>query len=200
MSFSVPAGSWLHIDGGNGCGKTSLLCILCDLFPAARGHVLWPASSQSQLLRPDRSLLHYIGHALGFKPDLTACENLCVDAQVGGLALSSEQAVQALAAQGLQSRARLPVRVLSQGQRQGVPLALLSPLLGLQFGLSSEALAMLALTLLIGTPVMSLLGQVRLVARVSASGAAPSQSADWQVELPGVKIGASRIVLDIVDR
>lgn len=127
VSFSVPAGSWLHIEGGNGCGKTSLLRILCGLSPAAHGQVLWPSSSssssQSPLLRPDRSVLHYIGHALGLKPDLTACENLCADAQVSGLKLSREQAMQALAAQGLQSRAHLPVRVLSQGQRQGVALA-----------------------------------------------------------------------------
>jgi heme exporter protein A len=75
------------------------------------------------LARPDRSVLHYIGHALGLKSDLSATENLCLDAQVSGLALSREQAVQALAAQGLKSRAHLPVRVLSQGQRQGVALA-----------------------------------------------------------------------------
>jgi heme exporter protein A len=125
VSFAVPAGSWLHIEGGNGCGKTSLLRILCGLAPAAHGQVLWPSSPSSQTShsRPDRSVLHYIGHALGLKPDLTACENLCADAQVSGLSLSREQAVQALAAQGLQSRAHLPVRVLSQGQRQGVALA-----------------------------------------------------------------------------
>lgn len=129
VSFSVSAGSWLHIEGGNGCGKTSLLRILCGLSPAASGQVLWPSSTHfahsthAPLLRPDRSMLHYIGHALGLKPDLTACENLCVDAQVSGLALSREQALQALAAQGLQSRAHYPVRVLSQGQRQGVALA-----------------------------------------------------------------------------
>ena len=54
---------------------------------------------------------------------MTACENLCLDAQVSGLPLSRAQALQALAAQGLHSRAHLPVRVLSQGQRQGVALA-----------------------------------------------------------------------------
>eukprot|EP01034_Spumella_vulgaris_P041495 gene41495-51396_t len=27
FGFSEPAGSWLHIEGGNGCGKTSLLRI-----------------------------------------------------------------------------------------------------------------------------------------------------------------------------
>ena len=131
VSLVVPAGSWLHIEGGNGCGKTSLLRILCGLSPAARGHVRWAepelegaaGSTEAKSARPDRSVLHYIGHALGLKPDLSATENLCLDAQVSGLALSREQAVQALAAQGLKSRAHLPVRVLSQGQRQGVALA-----------------------------------------------------------------------------
>ncbi|WP_291932479.1 cytochrome c biogenesis heme-transporting ATPase CcmA [Limnohabitans sp.] len=158
VSFSVPEGSWLHIEGGNGCGKTSLLRILCGLSPAARGQVRWLSSSssslQSTLSRPDRSVLHYIGHALGLKPDLTACENLCADAQVSGLVLSREQAVQALAAQGLQSRAHLPVRVLSQGQRQGVALARLrtsparlwildEPLVGLDVQATATARALL---------------------------------------------------------
>ncbi len=157
VSFSVPAGSWLHIEGGNGCGKTSLLRILCGLSPAAHGQVKWPSfssSSPSPLSRPDRSVLHYIGHALGLKPDLSACENLCADAQVSGLALSRAQALQALAAQGLQSRAHLPVRVLSQGQRQGVALARLrtsparlwildEPLVGLDAQATATARALL---------------------------------------------------------
>ena len=162
VSFSVPAGTWLHIEGGNGCGKTSLLRILCGLAPASRGQVVWSlpgaqAAAENPLkpvLRPERSVLHYIGHALGLKPDLTACENLCADAQVSGLALSREQALQALAAQGLQSRAHLPVRVLSQGQRQGVALARLrnsparlwildEPLVGLDAQATATARALL---------------------------------------------------------
>ena len=158
VSFSVAPGSWLHIEGGNGCGKTSLLRILCGLAPAAHGQVLWPAAhletQESPSPRPDRSVLHYIGHALGLKPDLTACENLCLDAQVSGLALSREQALSALAAQGLKSRANLPVRVLSQGQRQGVALARLrtspaplwvldEPLVGLDAQATAVARALL---------------------------------------------------------
>lgn len=155
VSFSVPAGSWLHIEGGNGCGKTSLLRILCGLSPAAHGQVKWPSFSlPTSLSRPDRSVLHYIGHALGLKPDLSACENLCADAQVSGLVLSRVQALQALTAQGLQSRAHLPVRVLSQGQRQGVALARLrtsparlwildEPLVGLDAQATATARALL---------------------------------------------------------
>jgi heme exporter protein B len=40
----------------------------------------------------------------------------------------------------------------------GLPLVLLAPLLGLMFGLPSQALGMLWLSLLLGTPVLSLLG------------------------------------------
>lgn len=40
----------------------------------------------------------------------------------------------------------------------GLPLVLMSPVLGLLFGLPAPALGMLALSLLLGTPVLSLLG------------------------------------------
>jgi heme exporter protein A len=154
VSLAVSAGSWLHIEGSNGCGKTSLLRILCGLSPAASGQVVWGGSSPATNPRPDRSVLHYIGHALGLKPDLSACENLCLDAQVSGLPLSPDQAVRALSSQGLQSRAHLPVRVLSQGQRQGVALARLrtspaqlwvldEPLVGLDVQATATARALL---------------------------------------------------------
>jgi heme exporter protein B len=42
----------------------------------------------------------------------------------------------------------------------GVPLVLVSPLLGLQYGLDADAIGVLVLSLLLGTPVLSLLGAV----------------------------------------
>ncbi len=42
----------------------------------------------------------------------------------------------------------------------GLPVVLLSPLLGLQFGLSGESLVMLALSLLLGTPTLSMIGAI----------------------------------------
>jgi heme exporter protein B len=42
----------------------------------------------------------------------------------------------------------------------GVPLVILAPLLGLQFGLSPDELSTLVLTLVVGTPVLSMLGAI----------------------------------------
>jgi heme exporter protein B len=42
----------------------------------------------------------------------------------------------------------------------GLPVVILAPLLGLQYGIDSEALAALAVALLIGTPILSLLGAI----------------------------------------
>ncbi len=42
----------------------------------------------------------------------------------------------------------------------GLPLVILAPVLGLQFNLSSDALSVLCLTLLLGTPVLSCVGAI----------------------------------------
>jgi cytochrome c-type biogenesis protein CcmH len=49
-------------------------------------------------------------------------------------------------------------------------------------------------------PVLSDLKQVRLVARISKTGAAQKQPDDFQVELPGVKTGVQGVVLNITGR
>ncbi len=51
-------------------------------------------------------------------------------------------------------------KVLAHWMVSGLPMALLAPLLGLQFDLPQQSLAVLALSLLIGTPVLSLIGAV----------------------------------------
>jgi heme exporter protein B len=51
-------------------------------------------------------------------------------------------------------------KVLAHWLVSGVPLVVLSPLLALQFGLDADAIGVLALSLLLGTPVLSLVGAV----------------------------------------
>ena len=55
----------------------------------------------------------------------------------------------------------------------GLPVVLLSPMLGLQFGLSGDALGVLTLSLLLGTPLLSLIGAIgaALTLGVRGSGA-----------------------------
>jgi heme exporter protein B len=52
----------------------------------------------------------------------------------------------------------------------GLPIAMLSPLLGLQYGLSPDTLAVLALALLAGTPLLSLLGAACTALTLGARG------------------------------
>jgi heme exporter protein B len=54
----------------------------------------------------------------------------------------------------------------------GLPIVLLSPLLGLQFGLSGESLVVLVISLLLGTPTLSMIGAIgaALVLGVRGSG------------------------------
>lgn len=53
----------------------------------------------------------------------------------------------------------------------GVPLVLVSPLLGLQYGLDADAIGVLMLSLLLGTPVLSLLGAVGAALSLGLRGA-----------------------------
>ena len=67
-------------------------------------------------------------------------------------------------------------KLLAHWLISGLPLVLLSPLLGLQFGLGPEALGILALTLLIGTPVLSLLGAIGAALTLGVRGGGVLQS------------------------
>ena len=51
-------------------------------------------------------------------------------------------------------------KVLAQWLVSEVPLVLIAPLLGVQFGLASDTLLILFVSLLIGTPVLSLIGSI----------------------------------------
>jgi heme exporter protein B len=52
------------------------------------------------------------------------------------------------------------MKILAHWVLSGLPLVLIAPLIGLQFNLSVDELQVLALTLLIGTPTLSLIGGI----------------------------------------
>jgi heme exporter protein B len=51
-------------------------------------------------------------------------------------------------------------KLLAQWLVSEVPLVIIAPLLGLQFGLSQDSLLIVAVSLLLGTPVLSLIGSI----------------------------------------
>ena len=123
VSFSLKAGEWLHLQGNNGTGKTSLLRIVCGLAHAHSGAVSWQGQAISKDADAFRAALAYLGHNLALKEELSALENLQADAAVAGRGLDRSDAMAALAQLGLRGREHLPVRVLSQGQKRRAALA-----------------------------------------------------------------------------
>ena len=123
QSFSLEAGQAMHIEGDNGSGKTSLLRMVCGLLQPASGEVRWGGQAITEVRSAFFRDLLYVGHSLGLKDELSAVENLQTVSMLAGQPVSREQAFQALKSQGLGSRAHLPLRVLSQGQKRRVALA-----------------------------------------------------------------------------
>lgn len=120
---TVDRGRWLHVAGANGIGKTSLLRTVCGLTAPAAGEVRWDDTPVAELGDDWRRQLLYIGHDSGLQGLLSARENLRVAATLAGQAPSDADLTDALARLGLSSRANLPTRVLSQGQKRRAALA-----------------------------------------------------------------------------
>ena len=125
LSLRVDAGQALQVRGPNGCGKTTLLRILCGLTLPEDGTIRW----RGRVLRshdPDYLRdLRYIGHSDGVKLALSPRENLriamALDTGADEAALET-----ALAHLVLADFMDVPCRTLSAGQRRRVALARLT--------------------------------------------------------------------------
>lgn len=62
-------------------------------------------------------------------------------------------------------------KALAHFLMSGLPLVLMAPVLGLQFGLDGQALGILMLSLLLGTPTLSLIGSVGAALTLGVRGA-----------------------------
>ena len=123
LGFTLEAGQCLHLQGGNGVGKTSLLRIVAGLSPAAQGEVRWHGELLGSPGCQLPAQLLYLGHLLALKDELSAVENLVSGSAIAGSSVGAAQALDALKQLGLAGRTALPVRVLSQGQKRRVALA-----------------------------------------------------------------------------
>ena len=120
VSLQVENGQMLQITGANGCGKTSLLRILCGLVAPDRGEVLWNNSSIFRFASDYRGQIAYVGHKDGIKGDLTPRENLEFAVSIAGRPAADVQP--ALRRWDLENLDRA-CRLLSAGQRRRTALA-----------------------------------------------------------------------------
>ena len=123
LSFSVAEAEVLQIEGSNGCGKTSLLRIICGLRLAEAGRVLW----HGEMIQANREDYYanmvYIGHLPCIKAELTVLENVRALLDTRSLSVTDAVIEAALAKVGLASYEDVPGKALSSGQRRRILLA-----------------------------------------------------------------------------
>lgn len=123
LSFGLDSSTLLHVRGPNGCGKTTLLRAMCGLFEPQEGEIRWNGESIRSLGDEFRKDVLYLGHLNGIKNELTALENLRIEATLDGDKVDEDQVWYALKQIGLAGFEDLPTKVLSQGQKKRVALS-----------------------------------------------------------------------------
>ncbi len=123
LDLAVAPGEWLHVQGENGAGKTSLLRMLTGLAHAAEGEIRWNGEPIKALAEDYRRDMLFLGHHGALKEELTPLENLGLAAALDGAELAEKDALAVLWRFGLRGREELPVRFLSAGQKRRVLLA-----------------------------------------------------------------------------
>ena len=123
VRLSVRPGEALVVTGRNGSGKTTLLRILAGLTAPVEGEIRWRGAVARAFDPRLRQGVAFNGHLSALKDEMTAEENLRAWLALGGPTPADDAIAGALDAVALGRQRRLPVRVLSQGQRRRIGLA-----------------------------------------------------------------------------
>ena len=123
LSFTLTESEVLQIEGANGCGKTSLLRIICGLRLAESGKIKWCGESIWANREDFYANMVYIGHLPCIKGDLTVLENVRALLDTRSLSVTDHVIEMALIKVGLESYDDVPGKALSSGQRRRILLA-----------------------------------------------------------------------------
>lgn len=126
LRFAVHGGEVLVVTGPNGSGKTTLLRIVAGLTAPAEGEIRWQRAAMRPFDARLRGAVAFNGHLPALKDELTAEENLGAWVALDDAPAAPDAIIDALDAVALARQRRLPVRVLSQGQRRRIGLARLA--------------------------------------------------------------------------
>ena len=119
VKFSLASGRLLHLRGGNGVGKTTLLRLLAGLLQPLEGSIFWEGKPITDNLPAFQQRVCYVGHKLGLSLELTVRENCFFDLHWQRKALSPTELLERF---DLLDFADTPCFQLSQGQRRRVAL------------------------------------------------------------------------------
>ncbi len=121
VSFCINKGETLAVVGGSGCGKSTLAKLICGLFPADSGQMLWEGRDLSTFSRSDRA--HRV-QMIFQDPFASLNPKLSVGLQLCEMARNNSDPVALLAEVGLPADAmnHYPFQ-FSGGQRQRIAIA-----------------------------------------------------------------------------
>jgi heme exporter protein A len=121
VSLSLPEGQTLVVFGANGAGKTTLLRVLATLLRPHGGSVRVLGSKLPEEAWAVRGRIGLLAHEPLLYRELTARENLRLQAQLHGVELARVEELLGLV--DMDGRSQEPLRTLSRGMVQRVAVA-----------------------------------------------------------------------------
>lgn len=126
INISINHGDFFGLLGPNGCGKTTLISIICGLLPATSGKIIIDGKAVPDELSQIKPLLGHVPQELALYPNLTMMENLRFFGRLYGLqgSLLKQRIEECLETACLKNFAKRRVGTFSGGMKRRANLAI----------------------------------------------------------------------------